>query len=297
MGRSLQQETRELKATIGRKEDKEIDVAFPVGPIPQTEGFDLSSEELTYQNVKITIDDIKDKVGYWKSAVICYVLGSNPPLVVMDGYFKRIWGYRGIDKATVVNKGVFHVRFQSEEARNRTVEEGVQMFDKKPIGIKPWKQDIDMKKETIDRIPIWIRLIGLDIKYWGKSALTKIAVMVGKPLKADSATSQKERLTFARILVEVSINQQYPSTIMFENEYGKIIEQRVMYEWKPVNCPTCNKFGHDQSDYRKNTKKEEEREKQRQIQNDQHNDGKGEQERPKDNTGKVGNEEGRAKEV
>lgn len=153
-----------------------------------------------------------------------HVLGSNPPLAVMEGYFNRIWGNRGIDKVAVVNKGVFLVRFQSEEARNRTVEEGVQMFDKKLIVIKPWKQDIDMKKEKIDRIHICIRLIGLDIKCWGKNALTKIAGMVGKPLKADSATSQKERLTFSRILVEVSINQQYPSTIMFKNEYGKIIE-------------------------------------------------------------------------
>ncbi|XP_009777272.1 uncharacterized protein [Nicotiana sylvestris] len=142
----------------------------------------------------------------------------------MDGYFRRIWGNRGIDKVALVNKGVFLMQFQSEESKIRIIEEGDKMFDKKPVVIRPWKQDIDMKKETIDKIPIWIRLTGLDIKYWGKNALMKIAGMVGKPLKVDRATSQKKRLTFARILVKVSINQQYPSKIMFENEYGKIIE-------------------------------------------------------------------------
>lgn len=54
--------------------------------------------------------------------------------------------------------------------------------------------------------------------------------MVGKPLKADRATTNKERLAFARVLDEVSINQQYPKQVMFENEVGKIIKQEVYYE-------------------------------------------------------------------
>ncbi|KAK6775973.1 hypothetical protein RDI58_026977 [Solanum bulbocastanum] len=42
------------------------------------------------------MDDIRDEVEYM--AVICYVLGSNPPQSVMKGYFKRIWKGMGIDK-------------------------------------------------------------------------------------------------------------------------------------------------------------------------------------------------------
>ncbi|XP_009786117.1 uncharacterized protein [Nicotiana sylvestris] len=199
------------EAGLGKSQNSMNSWSKVIGPIPTTEGFDLCREEVIGQNVKITIDDIKDEVEYCSSAVICYVLGSNPPLSVMDGYFRIIWGNMGIDKVTLVNKGVFLVRFQTEESEIKTVEEGV--------------QDIGMKKETINRIPIWIKLMGLDIKYWGKSSLTKIAGMAGKPLKANRATTQKEQLTFARILIEMSINQQYPSRIMFENEYEKIIEQ------------------------------------------------------------------------
>lgn len=40
--------------------------------------------------ITIDGDDIQE-VEYWSSAVICYVLGANPPLNVMDGYFRRIW--------------------------------------------------------------------------------------------------------------------------------------------------------------------------------------------------------------
>lgn len=51
-------------------------------------------------------------------------------------------------------------------------------------------------------------------------------------LKADIATTWKERMTFVRVLVEVTLDQPYRQTIMFENRVAKIVEQRVNYEWK-----------------------------------------------------------------
>lgn len=68
--------------------------------------------------------------------------------------------------------------------------------------------------------------------------------MVGEPLKVDRAISQKERLTYTRVLVEDSINKSYPSSVMFENEHGKMIEHEVYYEWKQVLSSKYKKFGH-----------------------------------------------------
>lgn len=198
------------------------------------------------------MEDIKEEVEYWNNAVIWYVLGSNPLPAVMNGYFHTIWGNMGIDKVAQVNRGVFLVRFTQMESRVKAVEDGVQMFDKKPVIVKPWSPDIDTrKKETFNKVPIWIRLPGLDIKYWSKNALTKIAGLVGNPLKADRATTWKERMTFARVLVEVALDQPYPQSVMFENEVGKIVEQRVQYEWKPTLCPECNNYGHEKQECRK----------------------------------------------
>lgn len=41
---------------------------------------------------------------------------------------------------------------------------------------------------------------------------------------------QKERLTFARVLIEVSLNHKKPTWILFADENGKIIEQEVFYD-------------------------------------------------------------------
>ncbi|XP_019248678.1 PREDICTED: uncharacterized protein LOC109227944 [Nicotiana attenuata] len=136
------------------------------------------------------------------------------------------------------------------ENNEKVVEEGIKMFDKKPIVVKPWRPDIELDKQVVDKIHVWIRLINLDIKYWGQNALTKIEGIIGNPLKADRATIQKERLQFARILVEVTPNQIYPDKVMFENECGVIIEHEVKYEWKLVYCKSCDNFGHGIKDCR-----------------------------------------------
>ncbi|XP_070004295.1 uncharacterized protein LOC142163443 [Nicotiana tabacum] len=147
------------------------------------------------------------------------------------------------------------------EDRNRVVEEGVQMFDRKPVIGKAWKPDMDLTKTQMEKIPVWVRLLDLDIKYWDKTTLTKIAGLIGQPLKAGSATTQRERLTYARVLVEIELNQTYPTTIMFENEYEKIVEQNVVYDWEPVLCGKCGNYGHEMKECRKFLKEEKEKQK------------------------------------
>ena len=39
---------------------------------------------------KIMKEDVEPKVEYWKNAVLCSVLGANPPLEVIRGYINRI---------------------------------------------------------------------------------------------------------------------------------------------------------------------------------------------------------------
>ena len=117
------------------------------------------------------------------------------------------------------------VRFNNAENRGIVVEEGVQMSDKKPVIVKPWELDIEVTKEKVKKVPIWVRLVGLDIKYWGKNSLTKIAGLIGHPFREDRATTRKDRLTFARVLIEMPLNKEYPKVIMFENEIWNVVHQ------------------------------------------------------------------------
>ena len=53
------------------------------------------------------MDDIQGEIDYWNSAIICYVLGANPPSMVMEGFVRRIWRNLGLDKVAMVEKRAF----------------------------------------------------------------------------------------------------------------------------------------------------------------------------------------------
>ena len=90
--------------------------------------------------------------------------------------------------------------------------------------MKPWVPNMSYEKDNLSSVSIWVRFPGLDVRYWGVSSLTKIAGMLGHVLKIDGATSDKGRLMFARVLVDIN----------FENELGELTSQRVEYDWKPI---------------------------------------------------------------
>uniref|UniRef100_A0A803QNG1 Uncharacterized protein n=1 Tax=Cannabis sativa TaxID=3483 RepID=A0A803QNG1_CANSA len=73
----------------------------PIPPILRSgniqRNLDNSFKNLEKEKVKITDEDIEEEVNFWNSAIVCYVLGANPPLFVIDGFARRVWKDR-IDK-------------------------------------------------------------------------------------------------------------------------------------------------------------------------------------------------------
>lgn len=54
---------------------------------------------------------------------------------------------------------------------------------------------------------------------------------------------------FAKVLVEVSIDQVFPDKIQFLDEKGSIIDQMVEYDWIPITCRLCKGIVHNQDNY------------------------------------------------
>lgn len=52
-------------------------------------------------------------------------------------------------------------------------------------------------------------------------------------------------LSFDRLLVEVKMDIQPPAKVLFKNKKGLLVEQKVQYDWKPILCKLCKKYGHD----------------------------------------------------
>uniref|UniRef100_A0A803P9H3 DUF4283 domain-containing protein n=1 Tax=Cannabis sativa TaxID=3483 RepID=A0A803P9H3_CANSA len=216
----------------------DVDCSVSIGRITEMESLENSFKDTEQANrkVKITLDDIEEEVLFWNPSIVCYVLGVNPPLYVLEGFTKKIWH----DK--VINGGYI-------------------FFNRRPVILKPWDPNVNYKKEDVKCVPIWVHLEDLELKYWGQKSLFKIVGQLGKPLMEDSITKERERLSYARVLVEVQMDQQLPSILEFENEYASNTSVGIKYEWKLISCSHCSGIGHSADEF-SNGQKGDRREKQ-----------------------------------
>ena len=63
-------------------------------------------------------------------------------------------------------------------------------------------------------------------------------------LKTDKYTKEKLMLKYARLLVEIPLEGNFPEFIEFANEKNVLIRQKVIYEWLPTKCSYCKMYGH-----------------------------------------------------
>ncbi|XP_074278270.1 uncharacterized protein LOC141601863 [Silene latifolia] len=204
--------------------------------------------------LKLSSEDVAGEISYWSSAVFCYILGAKPPSSVITGFVKRVWQSYGVHRIFLPN-GIFLVRFKSKEKQMEVVRNGHLMFDSKPVIVKEWTPEVELIKHDVQLIPIWMKLYGLDIKFWGPGCLTKICGLVGKFLRCDEATANRAFLGYARLLVEVKIGQEFPTELIFEDEMGKTQKIKVVYDWLPLSCAKCKGLGHVTDQCRNEVKK------------------------------------------
>ncbi|XP_021739730.1 uncharacterized protein LOC110706131 [Chenopodium quinoa] len=221
------------------------------------EGLNLSSEDVSGQvdgsngldkgeKIQITDEDVDPEILYWSLAIIFYALGARIPYFVMNGFIRRVWGRFGIDKVNLLSNGVYLVRFRGKENMEKVLSGGPVMFDNRPVIMKRWEPGINLEKEGIKEVPIWVRLPGLNLKFWGQTSLMKIGKLIGRPVKTDKITANKEKLEYARLMVEVPVDGEFSAEIDFLDEKGVTVNQKVSYEWKPINCNKCKGMGHDE---------------------------------------------------
>ncbi|KAJ8419932.1 hypothetical protein Cgig2_011571 [Carnegiea gigantea] len=96
-------------------------------------------------------EDIGVEVIYFQNAVLCCVLGADPPFV--NEYT--------IHKVVLIKKGPYLVGFTNYQ---HTLQ-GFYHFDYKAFIVKPWTPKIEINTKAITSLPILVQFPELDIKY------------------------------------------------------------------------------------------------------------------------------------
>ena len=111
---------------------------------------------MLHKCAKVELVDVKQEIDYWQRAVLCSVLGANPPFAVMQGFIKRIWSAYELDKIIQVRKGVFLVCFVRMQDKTTVEKKGMSYFDSKPFLVKGWNLEMELFIESIKSLPLWI---------------------------------------------------------------------------------------------------------------------------------------------
>ncbi|KAL8136712.1 hypothetical protein V2J09_002713 [Rumex salicifolius] len=98
---------------------------------------------------------------------------------------------------------VFH--FDKEEDLIAVLERAPwRMSNNKPLILRRWQEGMVLDFSFLDLIPIWITMPNLDVRFWSEHMLQKIGSAVSTPILIDYNSANQERISFARVLVEIS---------------------------------------------------------------------------------------------
>ncbi|KAH0685695.1 hypothetical protein KY290_017216 [Solanum tuberosum] len=125
--------------------------------------------------------------------------------------------------------------------------EGPYYVNNQPLILYQWELDFELDKEELSIVPLWVKFPGLPVSYWSVEALSKVVSAVGRPIHTDMFTANAERISYARILIEVDVSQPLTEQIVIETP-SRPWDQPVEYEWRPKYCNECLKFGHNDVD-------------------------------------------------
>lgn len=137
----------------------------------------------------------------------------------------------------------FYFLSADEKTRDAVLEAKFWHITNKPLILRKWQPGMHLLKLSLSKIPIWIKLVHLPMKYWTPICVSYVASGVGNPLY-DSVTEEQLLLRYARVLVEVSAESEFPKEIELDMGKGNFITIGGEYPWIPIKCSTCNAFGH-----------------------------------------------------
>lgn len=187
---------------------------------------------------------VQEDFSYWTQHVlICKFLSIRVSLSALESWMRSTWQVEGDFDILVAGNGFFLVDFSCISDRNRVFEGGPYFFNQVGLFIKPWHGGFNAAEDLPSRVPVWVRLPWLPLEFWREDILQQIAALLGKSVAIAQNTLIKKVFSFARIYVEIDLNNPLPESLEICIGLDSWIQQ-IDYESLPFRCRFCHEYGH-----------------------------------------------------
>ena len=112
------------------------------------------------------------------------------------------------------SKGFFIVKFNTVKDKKYALNEGPWFWGNARLFMTYWFSEFDPNTMVVSKMPVWVKLYNLPLHFWHVKVLEGISNALGKFLKEDNEHLSKGIYTFARICVEVDLDQGLPYHIL-----------------------------------------------------------------------------------
>ncbi|GJX64264.1 probable methyltransferase PMT28 isoform X1 [Tanacetum coccineum] len=187
-----------------------------------------NEEHMEGAAVTIPLSAIEEVSSRFANTLYGYFVGKRLAFRLVKNYVQNVWAKFGI-KRIQLHGDFFLFQFET-------------------------KEDSDLHKAKIKKVPVWVKLHHVPIVAYSKVGLSLITTQIGKPIRLDAYTSNMCLQSwgcsaYARALIEVSAEDAPKEELVIAIPLGKnkghsLATIRIEYEWTPPRCSTCLIFDH-----------------------------------------------------
>ena len=216
--------------------------AFQFNPLKEDETFsDDEVDELSegVAAVRFSGDDKARIRGRWAFTLIIKPFGRNVGFHFLHNKILALWKPAGHLECIDLEFGFYLIRFGLAKDYDKVLREGPWFIGGQFLSIRAWKPYFKPSTAKCSSVAVWVRLPKLLNEFFEQKALKDIRQAIGFVLRIDTHTASKSRGCFARICVQVNLDNPLIRTIMI----GKFA-QPVIYEGLNTLCFSCGRVGH-----------------------------------------------------
>ncbi|GAV77646.1 LOW QUALITY PROTEIN: Exo_endo_phos domain-containing protein/DUF4283 domain-containing protein, partial [Cephalotus follicularis] len=183
-------------------------------------------------------------VKEWSNALVGYFVGKRIPFKIIKENLEKKWRKWGAVSVIIGDNGTFLFKFDNSAARDLVLSNGPWEVWGAYLALRRWEEGMSLSKDSFSSIPVWFKLANVPSELWTKSGLSYVASALGVPLCMDATTTAGNRLSFARVCIEMKASSNFPTSYKVRRRNGTLVEVMVQYAWKPSPCSVCKVFEH-----------------------------------------------------
>lgn len=188
----------------------------------------------------------------WRNCLVGYFLDGRMDFPLVHATAFKVWKEFGLISAKTNKSGLFYFQFKDQESLISVLEGGPWYFSGRYIVLKNRHRMMPLSVEHPSKIPAWVRFHNLPLECWTADSFSRIASTIGRPIHVDKATERRQRISSARICIEIDAKNVLPDSVEIQVD-GESVVVNVEYQFLPPICSECKVFGHPSSRCTKHT--------------------------------------------